>query len=74
MVDWVVKDMVSIEVGGKDEGGETIHILKDGRPFAAKRKFTTVSKVPGSSLFLTVAISTLMTALETLHFSNVGID
>ena len=30
--------------------------------------------MPSSSQFLTVAISTLITALETLLFSNVGID
>ena len=34
-------------------------------------EFRTVSKVPGSSLFLTVAISRLITVLETLHFSKV---
>ena len=45
-----------------------------GRPFAVKREFKTVSKVPGSSQFLRVAISTLITALETLLFSKVGID
>ena len=64
---------VSVEVGGKDVGGVTLPILKVGRPFAVKMDFRTVSKVPGSSQFLTVAISTLITALETLLFSNVGI-
>ena len=34
----------------------------------------TVSKVPGSSLFLTVAMSTLITVLEILLFPKVGID
>ena len=55
-------------------GGVTLPILKVGRPFAVKREFRTISKVPGSSQFLTVAISTLITALETLLFSKVGID
>ena len=65
---------MSVEVGGKDVGGVTLPILKVGRPFAVKREFRTVSKVPGFSLFLTVAISILITALETLFFSKVGID
>ena len=50
---------MSVIVGGKDVVGVTLPILKVGRPSAAKREFRTVSKVPGSSLFLTVAISTL---------------
>ena len=66
--------MVSVGVGGKDVGGETLPILKVESPFAVKRDFRTVSKVPGSSPFLSVAISTLITALETLLFSKVGID
>ena len=66
--------MVSVGVGGKDVGGVTLPILKVGRPFAVNREFRTVSKVPSSSQFLTVAISTLITALETLLFSKVGID
>ena len=66
--------MVSFEVCRKDVGGVTLAILKVGRPFAANREFRTVSKVPGSSQFLTVALSTLITALETLLFSKVGID
>ena len=45
-----------------------------GRPFAVNREFRTVPKVAGSSQFLTVEISTLITALETLLFSKVGID
>ena len=64
---------MSIEVGGKDMGGETLPILKVGRPFDVKREFRTVSNVPGSSLFLTVAISTLMTAFDTLFFLKAGI-
>ena len=60
--------MVSVGVGGKDVGGVTLPILKVGRPFAVKGEFRTVSKVPGSSQFLTVVISTLITALETLLF------
>ena len=52
----------------------TLSILKVGRLFAVNREFRTVSKVPGSSRFLTVAISKLITALETLLFSKVGID
>ena len=55
-------------------GGVTLPILKVGKPFAVKREFRTVSKVPGSSQFLAVAISTLIIALETLLFSKVGID
>ena len=66
--------MASAGVGGKDVGGVTLPILKVGRPFAVKREFRTVSKLPGSSQFLTVAISSLITALETLLFSKVGID
>ena len=66
--------MVSVGVGGKDVSGVTLPILKMGRPFAVKREFRTVSKVPGSSQFLTVAIRTLITAFETLLFSKVGID
>ena len=52
----------------------TLAILKVARPFTVIREFITVSKVPGSSQFVTVAISTLITALETLHFSKVGTD
>ena len=59
---------MSFEVGGKDVGGVTLSILKVGRLFAVKGEFRTVSKVPGSSLFLTVAISTLITALEANFF------
>ena len=64
-VDWVFKDDVSIEVGGKDESEIVVAllILKVGRPFAVKWKFRTVSNVFGSSLFLTVAINKLITAL-----------
>ena len=58
----------------KDVGGVILPILKVGRPFAVKREFRTVSKVPGSSQFFTVAIRTLITALETLLFSKAGID
>ena len=65
---------MSVGVGGKDVGGVTLPILKVGRPFVVKREFRTVSKVPGSSQFMTVAISTLITALETQLFSNVRID
>ena len=54
--------------------GATVLILKVWRPFAVKREFRTVSNVPGSSQFLTVAISTLITVFETLLFSKVGID
>ena len=54
--------------------GVTLPILKVGRPFAVNREFRTVSTVHGSSQFLTVAISTLITALETLLFSKVRID
>ena len=43
--------MVLGEVGEKDVGEVTWPILKVGRPFAVKREFRTVSKVPGSSLF-----------------------
>ena len=50
---------MSVGVGGKVVGGVILPILKVGRPFAVKREFRTVSKVPGSSQFLTVAISTL---------------
>ena len=66
--------MVSVGVGGKEVGGVTLPILKVGRPFAVNRELRTVSKVPGSSQFFTVAISTLITALETILFSKVGID
>ena len=66
--------MVSVGVGRKDVGRVTLPILKVGRPFAVNREFRTVSKVPGSSQFLTVAISTMITSLETLLFSKVGID
>ena len=55
--------MESVGVGGKDVGGVTLPILKVGRPFAVKMEFRTVSKVPCSSQFLTVAISSLITAL-----------
>ena len=61
-VDWVFKDEVSVGVGGKDVGRVTLPILKVGRPFAVKGEFRTVSKMPGSSQFLTVEISTLITA------------
>ena len=57
---------MAVEVGGKDVRGVTLpNFLKVGRPFAIKREFRTVSKVPASSLFLSVAISTLIMALET---------
>ena len=49
-------------------GGVTLPILKVGKPFAVKREFRTVSKLSGFSLFLTMAISTPITALQTLHF------
>ena len=65
---------MSIEVGEKEVGGVILPILKVGRPFAVKMEFRTVSKVPGSSPFLTVAKSMLITALETLLFSKGGID
>ena len=55
-------------------GGVIFLILKVGRPFAVNREFRTISKVPGSSQFLTAAISMLITALETLIFSEVEID
>ena len=64
---------MSVEEGGKDVGGVTLPILKVGRPFAVKREFI-VSKVPSTSLFLTVAISTLIFFLgseETLFFSSI---
>ena len=57
-----------------DMVGVTLPILKVGKPFAVKSEFRSVSKVPGSSQFLTAAISTLITALGTLLFSKVGID
>ena len=66
--------MVSVGVSGKNVGGVTLPILKVGRSFAVNREFRTVSKVPGSSQFFTVAISTVITALETQLFSKVGID
>ena len=66
--------MVSVGVCGKDVGGVKLPIFKVERPFAVNREFRTVSMVPGSSQFLTMAISTLITALETLLFSKVGID
>ena len=47
--------MVSVGVGGKDVCGVTLPILKVGRPFAVNREFRTVSKVPGSTQFLTEA-------------------
>ena len=56
-VDWRFKDVVSVEVGWKDVGGVTLPILRVGRPYAVNREFRTVSKVPGSSQFLSVAIS-----------------
>ena len=65
---------MSVGVGGKDVGAVALHILKVGRPFAVKRQFRTVSNVSGSSQFFTVAISTLITASETLLFLKVGID
>ena len=73
-VDYVFKDEVSVEVGGKDEGGVTLRILKVGRPFTKKREFRNDSKVPGSSLFLIAAVSTLITAFKELFFSKIGID
>ena len=54
---------MSVGVGRKDVGGVTLPILKMRIPFAVKREFRTVSKVPGSSQFLIVVISTLITAL-----------
>ena len=63
-VDLVFKDAESVEVEGKDEGGVTLPILNWGRPLATRREFRTASNVPGTSLFLTVAISTLITAFE----------
>ena len=60
-------------LGGKDVVGVTLPILKVGRPFAVNREFRTVSNVPGSSQFCTVATSTLITAFEALLFSKVGI-
>ena len=60
--------MVSVGVGGKNVGEVTLPILKVGSPFSVNREFRTVSKVPGSSQFLTVAISMLIIALETLLF------
>ena len=66
---------MSVGVGGKDVGGVTLPILKVGRPFAVKREFRTVSKVPGSSQFLTVAISTYTdNCVRNTTFPNVGID
>ena len=65
---------MSAGVGGKDVGEVTLTILKVGRPFAVKSEFRTVLKVSGSSQFLTVAISMLITVLETLLFSKVGIN
>ena len=65
---------MSVEVGGKDMGGVSLPILKVGMPSKVKGELRTVSKVPSSSLFLSVAISTLITALETLLFSKVGVD
>ena len=59
---------MSFGVSRKDVGVVTLSILKVGRPLAVKREFRTVSKVPGSSQFLPVAISTLITALETIFF------
>ena len=59
---------MSVEVGENNVGGVTLTILKVGKLFAVKRAFRTVSKMPGSSQFLTVAISTLITSLETLLF------
>ena len=61
---------MSVHVCRKDVGGLTLPILKVGRSFSAEREFRTVSNVPGSSLFLTVAISTLITALETTFFES----
>ena len=57
-------------VGGKDVGGVTLPISKVGRPFTVKREFRTVSKVPGSSQFLTLAISTLITVRNTTFFER----
>ena len=62
--------MQSVEVDGKDEGGVTLPILNLGRPLATRRELRTASKMPGTSLFLTVALSTLITAFEMLLFSN----
>ena len=64
---------MSVGIGGKDVGGVTLPILKVGRPFAVKGEFRTVSKVAGSSQFLTVVIDILITTLEALLFSNFGI-
>ena len=64
---------MSVKVGEKDDGGVTLPILKVWRPFSVKKEFRTVSNVPSSSLFFTVAISMLITAFETLHFSKIGI-
>ena len=50
-LDCVFKDAVSVEEGGKDEGGETLPILKGGRPLATIKVFRTVSKMQGTSLF-----------------------
>ena len=66
--------MVSVGVSWKDVGRVTFPILKVTMPFAVNREFRTVSKMPGSSQFLTVAISTMITALEKRFFSKVGID
>ena len=57
----------------KDVGGETLPILKVARPFEVKGEFRTVSNVPSSSLFLTVVISTLITAFEIWLFLKAGI-
>ena len=65
---------MSVEVGGEDVCGETLPVLNVGMTFAVKREFRTDSNLPDSSLFLTVVISILITALETLLFSRVGID
>ena len=59
---------MSVGVGGKDVGGVTLPILKVGRPFAVKKEFRTVSNVPGSSQYFTVATSNVITAFETLLF------
>ena len=50
---------MSVETGGKDVEGVTSAILKVGRPFAVKREFRTVSKVPGDSQFLTFGMTML---------------
>ena len=45
-VNWLFKDEVLVEVGGKDEYGVTILILRMGRQFPVKIELKPVSKVP----------------------------